>query len=96
MGEDVLVLVEKAREGDAVAGVEGLAPAFEGVSLWAVADDAEGGVGVETVERVEQAVDVLVRDEAAGEQDVEAVLGRGDGSDAADVNAVGDDFDRFS
>jgi hypothetical protein len=69
---------------------------FEGVSLWAVADDAEGGVDVEAVEGVEQAVDVLVRDEAAGEQDVEAVLGRGDGSDAADVNAVGDDFDRFS
>lgn len=93
MCEDVLVLVEKAREGDAVEGVEGLGPAFEGVPLWAVADDAEGVVGVDAVEGVQQAVDVLVRDEPAGEQDIETDLGRRDGSDAVDVDAVGDHLD---
>jgi hypothetical protein len=47
--EDALVLVEKARERDAIAGVGGVSLAFEGVSSGAVADDAEGGVRIETI-----------------------------------------------
>ena len=79
VAQDFLVVVEEAEELDLTGVGEGLVLGFQALAFRAVADDAQGGVLVvgDGVEGVEEGVDVLVLDQAHGEEHVVAMPGEG-------------------
>jgi hypothetical protein len=79
VSENVGILLEEPQESDAIGGPQSSGLLAETLVLRPLADHPEGGIGAgrDSIERLESEVHVLVLDESAGEEDVEAVLGRG-------------------